>query len=101
MLPTELAAAARRNLVLLAAGMALIGAALVDHGHSHGAVFPVLSATLIGLSDLLGDVTGAGLVVVGGFALEVLGLAAVCVGAPRYRWRRRWSVREPSPAGAV
>jgi len=29
--------------------MALIGKALVDHGHAHGAVFPVLSAHFIGM----------------------------------------------------
>ena len=167
----------------MVAVMALIGAALVDHGHSHGAVFPVLSAhfvgmfalfavvgqvierigrvpaivagllllaassvalliavdsivlaalvlfgvglgwnlsfvaataelaeraepgeraTLIGLSDLLGDVTGATLVVAGGFALEAVGLAAVCVGASVLPVLAAiWSVREPAPAGAV
>lgn len=142
--------------------MSLVGAALVDHGHEHGAVFPVLaahfvgmfaffaivgpvierigrvraivvglagmavsclvlagviesihlaglalfgvgfgwslsfvaataelseraaageSATLIGLADLLGDASGAALVVAGGFALDLAGIVAVALGA--------------------
>ena len=38
-------------------------------------------ATLIGFADLLGDLSGAGLVVAGGFALHELGVAAIGVGA--------------------
>jgi MFS family permease len=142
--------------------MSLVGAALIDHGREHGAVFPVLaahfvgmfaffavvgpvierigrhraiiaglvliaaacvavipaieqihlvafilfaiglgwslsfvaataelseraprgqSATLIGLSDLIGSGTAAALVAVGGFALDELGIASVGIGA--------------------
>lgn len=38
-------------------------------------------ATLIGFADLLGDLSGAALVVAGGLALEEVGVAAIAVGA--------------------
>ena len=44
-------------------------------------VAPGERATLIGFADLLGDLTGAGLVVAGGVALEALGVGAIAVGA--------------------
>ena len=142
--------------------MSLVGSALIDHGHEHGAVFPVLAAhftgmfaffvvvgrvierigrvraiaiglmvmaassaalagtvatihvaalalfgvglgwslsfvaataelservapqeraTLIGFADQLGGLSGAALVVVGGFALDAIGVGAIAVGA--------------------
>jgi MFS family permease len=160
--------------------MSLVGAALVDHGHDHGAVFPVLaahfvgmfaffaivgpvierigrvraivgglaamaasclalagviesihlaaivlfgvgfgwslsfvaataelseraapgeSATLIGFADLLGDASGAALVVAGGFALDVAGIIAVGVGAAVLpALAALWILLAPAPA---
>jgi MFS family permease len=150
------------SLAGMVAAMSLVGSALVDHGHEHGDVFPVLAAhflgmfgffavvgpvierigrvpaiaiglvviaaagialaaslesihlaalllfavglgwslsfvaataelterapssqraTLVGLADLLGNMSGAGLVVAGGFALDAAGVAAIAAAA--------------------
>jgi MFS family permease len=60
---------------------------------------PAERASLIGFSDLLANMTGAALVAAGGFALEQLGLVAVCVGAAALPVLAAvWMIREPRVA---
>jgi hypothetical protein len=42
---------------------------------------PVERGRLLGFSDLLSGLTGAGLALLGGFALQALGVAAIAIGA--------------------
>jgi MFS family permease len=150
------------SLAGMVTAMSLASSALVDHGHEHGAIFPVLAAhfvgmfgffavvgwaierigrvpaiaggltlmaasgvmlaaslesihlagltlfgiglgwslsfvaataelsdrvqagergTIVGFADLLGDMTGAGLVVAGGLALDTIGVSAIAIGS--------------------
>jgi MFS family permease len=63
---------------------------------------PAERGRLLGFNDLLAGLTGAGLSLLGGFALDAIGVAALGVGglllvlAPAV-WIARWSVRVRSP----
>jgi MFS family permease len=68
------------SLAAMVGVMALVGTALVDHGHDHGAVFPVLSAHFIGMFGLFA-VVGRAIERIGRPRAMVSGLLLIAVSA--------------------
>jgi predicted MFS family arabinose efflux permease len=67
-----------------------------------GHVAPGERATVIGLADLLGAMSGAALVVAGGVALDAIGIASVAIGAAALPVvAALWIVRDRPPTAAA
>ncbi|HEX6228742.1 MAG TPA: hypothetical protein VFZ41_04675, partial [Solirubrobacterales bacterium] len=60
--------------------------------------------TIIGFADLLGDMTGAALVVAGGLALDTVGVATIAIGSAALPTLAALSIllaRRPAPEPVV